>query len=105
MLKLRESAPKSSIARGPRRQSKRGQHRRDRHGEGASARPGSRSGAKAREGSPGDLRDPICVHLKQPELRAAGNQTARAGREAPTHPERYGEHETGGSCGRRKRTK
>jgi hypothetical protein len=33
-------------------------------GEGASVRPGSWNGAKARDGSPEDLRDPIRVHAR-----------------------------------------
>jgi hypothetical protein len=44
------------------------------NGEATSVRPGSWSGAKAQEGSPEDLRDPIGVHTKQPEMRAAGTQ-------------------------------
>src|SRR5467141_658829 len=51
-----------------------GQHRCDRQGKGTSVRPGSRSGAKTRDGSPGDLRDPIGVHVSEPELRVAGIQ-------------------------------
>jgi len=34
-------------------------------GEGTSARPGSWNGAKAREGSPEDLRDPMRVHVRE----------------------------------------
>src|SRR5499427_10939741 len=65
---------------------KRGQHRCDRQGKGTSVRPGSRSGAKAQDGSPGDLRDPTGVHVKQPELRAAGTQSP--GQEGGLHSSR-----------------
>src|ERR1700719_397257 len=59
---------------------KRGQHRRDRHGEGTPIRPGSRNGAKARDGSPEDLRDPIRVHGRQPGSRATGTARPWLGR-------------------------
>jgi hypothetical protein len=63
------------------------------NGEATSVRPGSWSGAKAREGSPEDLRDPIGVHTRQPEMRAAGTQGP--GREgASTLQERYGGHKS-----------
>src|SRR6516165_2274993 len=76
------------IVRSPRRHGRRGQHRCDRQGKGTSVRPGSRSGAKTRDGSPGDLRDPTGVRVKQPELRAPGTQSP--GREGPpTLQERY----------------
>ena len=41
-----------------------GQHRRDRYGKGSSVRPGSWTGAKAQDGSPGNLRDPTHVHAR-----------------------------------------
>ena len=41
-------------------------------GEGILVRPGSWTGAKARDGSPEDLRDPIRVHMRKPELGATG---------------------------------
>src|SRR6266478_9705563 len=51
----------------------RGQHRRGAAvGEDTSVRPGSLNAAKVRDGSPEDLRDPICVHAKTNRMRAAG---------------------------------
>src|SRR6478736_5523849 len=47
----------------------RGQHRQDRQGEILSARPGSWSRAKAWNGSPGNLRDPACVHVCSTPVR------------------------------------
>src|SRR5260370_31384413 len=42
-----------------------GQHRRNRQiGEGASVRPGSKTEAKAQDGSPGNLGDPAHVHVE-----------------------------------------
>src|ERR1700750_3052036 len=49
----------------------RGQHRQDRQGEILSARPGSWSRAKAWNGSPGNLRDPACVHVCSTPVRGA----------------------------------
>jgi hypothetical protein len=43
--------------------SEQGQHRLDRYGEGSSVRPGSKTGAKAKDGSPGNLRCPTHVHV------------------------------------------
>ena len=40
--------------------------------EGTSVRPGSWNGAKARDGSPEDLRDPIRAHAREPEIKGAG---------------------------------
>jgi hypothetical protein len=49
---------------------KQGQHRRDRYGKGPSVRPGSQTGARAQDGSPGNLRDPIHVHAtNEPDKR------------------------------------
>jgi hypothetical protein len=64
VLKLRKSAPKFLHRPKPSLLKKRGQYRRDRYGEGTSIRPGSRSGAKAQDGSPGDLRGLTGVHVK-----------------------------------------
>src|SRR6267154_195201 len=61
-----------------------GEARCDRQGKGTSVRPGSRSGAKTRDGSPGDLRDPIGVYVSEPELRVAGIQDPGKGRDM--HP-------------------
>src|SRR5499427_6806375 len=74
------------IVRSLRCLTKRGQYRCDRQGKGTSVRPGSRSGAEAQDGSPGDLRYPTGVHVKQPELRAAGTQCP--GREGASTPSR-----------------
>ena len=41
-------------------------------GEGTPVRPGSWNRAKARDGSPEDLRDPIRVHAREPEIKGAG---------------------------------
>src|SRR5258708_7059474 len=59
---------------------KRGQHRRDRHGEGTPVRPGSWNGAKARDGSPEDLRDSIRVHGRKPGSWATGTARPWPGR-------------------------
>ena len=66
--------PRNAYRLKPSLSQKWGQHRCDRQGKGTSVRPGSRSGAKTRDGSPGDLRDPIGVHVSEPELRVAGIQ-------------------------------
>ncbi len=64
-------------------------------GEGTSIRPGSWNGAKAREGSSEDLRDPIRVHVRASRNeRAAGTTKALAWKGPPTFRERHGEHET-----------
>src|SRR5260370_39706591 len=59
---------------------KRGQHRRDRDGAGTPIRPGSRNGAKARDGSPEDLGNPIRVHGRKPATRATRTATTRPGK-------------------------
>jgi hypothetical protein len=56
--------PAMCIVRSPRCRVNRGQHRCDRQGKGTSVRPGSGNGAKAQDGSTGDLRDPNGVHVK-----------------------------------------
>jgi len=43
--------------------SSQGQHRRNRHWRGTLVRPGSWTGAKAWDGSPGNLRCPTHVHV------------------------------------------
>jgi len=63
-----------------------GQHRCDRQGKGTSVRTGSRSGAKAQDGSPGDLRD---SHWRPREIAGTTggrHPVARAGRGPYTHP-------------------
>ena len=44
----------------------RGQHRSRRHGQPRPIRPGSQSRAKAREGSPGNLRGPVVARTEKP---------------------------------------
>lgn len=44
----------------------RGQHRSRRHGQTRPIRPGSQSRAKAREGSPGNLRGPVVARTEKP---------------------------------------
>src|SRR6202521_4584567 len=64
VLKPRDS-PEILIKPKPSSSLERGQHRRNRQlGEGSSIRPGSQTGAKARDGSPGNLRDPAHVHVR-----------------------------------------
>src|SRR5258708_36535938 len=60
---------------------KRGQYRRDRYGEGTSVRSGSRNGAKARDGSPEDLRDPMRAHVREPAIGGAGTTKPWPGRD------------------------
>jgi len=63
VLKPRDS-PEILIKLKPSSSLERGQYRRNRQlGEGASVRPGSQTGAKAQDGSPGNLRDPAHVHV------------------------------------------
>jgi len=77
--------PRNAYRLKPSLSQKWGQHRCDRQGKGTSVRPGSRSGAKTRDGSPGDLRDPIGVHVSEPELRGwpASKTRGREGTSAP----------------------
>jgi len=63
-------------------------------GEVMSVRSGSWSGAKAREGSPEDLRDPICVHAQgKPDQGQPAQQKSPAREGLRTFRERQGEHE------------
>jgi hypothetical protein len=64
VLKPRDS-PEILIKPKPSSSLERGQYRRNRQlGEGSSVRPGSQTGAKAQDGSPGNLRDPAHVHVR-----------------------------------------
>jgi hypothetical protein len=66
----------------------------DEVGEGMAVRPGSWSGAKAREGSPEDLRDPICVHARASRIRGGRhNKSPRPGRVSEPSGSAKGEHE------------
>ena len=97
MPKLRESAPKSAIARSLRCAQSGGSIDVTAMAEGTSVRPGSWNGAKARDGSPEDLRDPIRVHVTRAGNRG-GRLIKRPGLEdvPPNFQERCGEHERGG---------
>src|SRR5260370_27339051 len=66
------------------------------NGEGTLVRPGSWSGAKAQEGSPEDLRDPIRVDTRGAGWTGNRSPKARAWKGPPTFPGRCGEHEAGG---------
>src|ERR1700694_3257277 len=64
VLKPRDS-PEILIKPKPSSSLERGRYRRSRQlGEGSSVRPGSQTGAKAQDGSPGNLRDPAHVHVR-----------------------------------------
>src|SRR5438132_4675284 len=66
-------------------------------GEDTSIRPGSWNTAKARDGTSGDLRDPIRVHVREARSRAAGNNKRPGpGSESPSFQERQGETRTRG---------
>jgi hypothetical protein len=92
VLKLRDRAPKSPLSEAFVVPLSRGQHRCDRQGKGTSVRPGSKSGAKAQDGSPGYLRDPIGVHVKSSALRATDSQMPGPGGGLQPLQERHGGH-------------
>ena len=62
----------------------RGQHRSRRHGQPRPIRPGSQSRAKAREGSPGNLRGPVVARTEKPGTLERSSPTPTAPR--PSRP-------------------
>jgi len=58
-------------------------------GEDTLVRPGSWNAAKAQEGTPGDLRDPIRVHVREAEQGSRKPKPRPVG-DPPNLRERYG---------------